>query len=41
MYFKQSKEVLEAKLGKGYRTGRYIALTLSSIFFTPYKSLKN
>ena len=30
-----------AKLGKGYRTGRYIALTLSSILFTPYKSLKN
>lgn len=28
-------------LGKGYRTGRYIALTLSSIFFTPYKLLKN
>ena len=28
-----------AKLGKGYRTGRYIALTLSSIVFTPYKLL--
>lgn len=24
-------------LGKGYRTGRYIALTLSSIVFIPYK----
>lgn len=29
------------KLGKGYRTGRYIALTLSSIVFIPYKLLKN
>jgi hypothetical protein len=28
-------------LGKGYRTGRFIVLLLSSIFFTPYKSLKN
>ena len=41
--FKWDWEYLQgmAKLGKGYRTGRYIALTLSSIFFTPYKSLKN
>jgi hypothetical protein len=28
------------KLGKGYRTGRYIALTLSSIVFIPYKLIK-
>jgi hypothetical protein len=27
-------------LGKGYRTGRFIALLLSSIFFIPYKLLK-
>lgn len=28
-------------LGKGYRLGRYIGLTISSIFFTPYKLFKN
>ena len=40
--FKWDWEYLQgmAKLGKGYRTGRYIALTLSSIVFIPYKLLK-
>lgn len=27
-------------LGKGYRLGRYLGLTISSVFFIPYKLLK-
>jgi hypothetical protein len=39
--FKWDYEYLQGMndLGKGYRTGRFIALILSSVFFTPYKLL--
>ena len=40
--FKWDLEYFEGmnKLGKGYRLGRYLGLTISSIFFTPFKLIK-